>query len=104
MAAMMMYMNVGIRRTVWLCTSQNTVGMETKNEPTTGSMNVLPGLMRPTSRPPVNQTGTTTTMPLPPSKSSAVMTIGRPMTRAPVSTAWTTIEMIIQRTLKPSCW
>jgi len=67
-------------------------------------MKVLPGEIRPTSRPPVNQMGMLTSMPLPPSKSRAVTNMGSPTRMAAVSTAWTPTEIRAQGRLKPSCW
>ena len=78
--------------------------MATRNAATTGSMNVLPGEIIPSSIPPTNHTGTATSIPFEPSKSSAGTTMGRPTTMAAVSTAWTTSAIRHQTTLKPSCW
>jgi hypothetical protein len=67
--------------------SRNVVGMATRRLATAGSMNVRPGEIIPTSIPPMNQTGMHTSIPFCPSKSSSVITMGRPKMRAPVSTA-----------------
>ena len=80
------------------------VGMAAKNDATTGSTKVRPGEMRPTKRPPKNQTGIVTSIPLPPSKSKSGTTMGNPITSAAVRTPWTMSEMSIQVRLKPSCW
>ena len=69
-----------------------------------GSMNVRPGEIIPTSRPPRNHTGMHTSIPFCPSKSSIGSTIGSPKTSAAVSTPWTRKAMRSQRRLTPSCW
>ena len=61
------------------------------------------GEIKPTSSPPRNQTGMVTSMPLPPSKSNTVPTMGSPMTSAAVNTPFTIRQIRLQVALTPSC-
>src|ERR1041384_4305343 len=96
------YMNAGIAFTVWVWKRRNAFGMATRKGATTGSMNVRPGDINPTSTPAKNHTGMVTSMPADPSKSNTGMTIGSPMTIAAVSTDTITNEMANHAVLNPS--